>query len=82
MQAYVHTHATRPDGSRDSFATVTCAMRQRPAKRQRDSMKRASAAQVRFNGRWLRCYQEPQGAWLYIESQGERFRVLPIQGEG
>lgn len=67
MRAYVHTHATRPDGTRDSFASVTCSYNpHKPA--------------VLFNGRWRRVRQEPIGAWLYIESEGERFRVLPIQG--
>jgi hypothetical protein len=65
MQAFIQTHATRPDGSRDSFATIAAEVKQAPLWWQDRGLsftatgygsRIPTAYVVRFNGRWRRVY--------------------------
>lgn len=65
MRAYVHTHAARAGGSRDSFLTVRCEAKESPLWWQEKGLSFTASGygrripshyMVRFNGRWRRVY--------------------------
>lgn len=65
MNAYIQTHATRLDGSRDSFATVAVDCKTAPLWWQEKGLSFTATGygsriptphMVKFNGRWRRVY--------------------------
>jgi hypothetical protein len=65
MQAFIQTHATRADGSRDSFATIAAEVKHAPLWWQDRGLSFTASGygariptphMVKFNGRWRRVY--------------------------
>ena len=75
--AYIHTHSTRPDGSRDSFATVAVDLIDAPLSWQLKGLQQTASGygsrlvtpyKVKFNDKWRRvyCRQYSNAGTLYI----------------
>jgi hypothetical protein len=75
--AYIHTHCTRPDGTRDTFATVSVDLIEAPLWWQLKGLQETASGygsrlvtpyKVKFNDRWRRvyCRQYSNAGTLYI----------------
>jgi hypothetical protein len=84
--AHIHTHSTRPDGSRDSFATVSVDLIEAPLWWQEKGLTQTASGygsrlatryKVKFNDRWRRvyCRQYSNAGTLYIGRLGDNLIV-------
>lgn len=84
--AYIHTHSTRPDGSRDSFATVSVDLTDAPLWWHLKGLSQTATGygtrlttpyKVKFNGRWRRvyCFQFSNVGTLYIGKRSDNLTV-------
>lgn len=84
--AYIHTHSTRPDGSRDSFATISVDLKDEPLWWQLKGLQQTASGygsrlvtpyKVKFNGRWRRvyCRQYSNAGTLYVGRLADNLTV-------
>jgi hypothetical protein len=75
--AYIHTHSTRADGTRDSFATISVDLKDAPLWWHEKGLQQTASGygsrlttpyMVRFNDKWRRvyCIQYSNAGVLYI----------------
>ena len=86
MKAFIHGHATRPDGSKDSFFTISVDVKEKPLWWQERGLsytatgygsKIPTRLMVKFNGKWRRVYrtQYSNAATLYIGNRKDNLIV-------
>jgi len=84
--AHIHTHSTRPDGSRDSFATISVDLTDAPLWWHLKGLSQTATGygtrlttpyKVKFNGRWRRvyCIQFSNAGTLYIGKRSDNLTV-------
>ena len=84
--AYIHTHNKRPDGTRDSFATISVDLVEAPLWWQLKGLQQTASGygsrlvtpyKVKFNDRWRRvyCRQYSNAGTLYIGRLADNLTV-------
>ena len=84
--AHIHTHCTRPDGTRDAFATVSVDLIEAPLWWQLKGLQQTASGygsrlvtpyKVKFNDKWRRvyCRQYSNAGTLYIGRLADNLTV-------